>query len=299
MIRRSFLAFAALLWIGATQAFAVPFASDRISVVTKGEGPDVVLVHGLGSSSEIWASTVQAVPGFRYHLVQINGFAGTDAGGNKEGAVIAGSAAEIGRYIAEADLDRPAIIGHSMGGTVALEVAARHATVSKLMVVDMLPWLGVLFAPPGAGPESVKTAADALLQQSLSASPEARARTIETNIASMVKNEMLRADPLRHALASDRDVTARAYHELIVTNLRSDLGRITAPALVLYTDSPTLPLTDAQLAALYQAAYAPLARTEIKQVPDSWHFVMLDQPEWFAAELRRFLAASWSPPTTP
>jgi Niemann-Pick C1 protein len=68
-----------LLLLVPGSASAAPFASDRISVRVEGEGPDVVLVPGLGSSPQAWASTVAAVPGYRYHLVQVKGFAGLPA----------------------------------------------------------------------------------------------------------------------------------------------------------------------------------------------------------------------------
>ncbi|MBI1773177.1 MAG: alpha/beta hydrolase, partial [Burkholderiales bacterium] len=70
-------------------AWAAAFSSDRISVKTEGEGRDVVLVPGLSSSPRVWAELVKAVSGYRYHLVQVSGFAGQPAGGNTEGAVAA------------------------------------------------------------------------------------------------------------------------------------------------------------------------------------------------------------------
>jgi pimeloyl-ACP methyl ester carboxylesterase len=46
-------------------------------VAVRGSGPDVILIPGLSASRGIWSSTVAAVPGYRYHLVQVAGFAGT------------------------------------------------------------------------------------------------------------------------------------------------------------------------------------------------------------------------------
>ena len=96
--RRTFIA--AVLAAGAalplTQALAAPFASERITVRTEGSGPDVVLIPGLNSSPRTWASTVAAVPGYRYHLVQVSGFAGQPAGANKEGNVAAPVVAYLG-----------------------------------------------------------------------------------------------------------------------------------------------------------------------------------------------------------
>jgi len=119
-----------------TSVLAAPFASDRITVRTEGAGPDVVLIPGLNSSPRAWASTVAALPGYRYHLVQISGFGGQPVGGNKEGTVAAPVADEIVRYIREANLKQPAVIGHSMGGTIGMMLASRHPdALSRLMVV--------------------------------------------------------------------------------------------------------------------------------------------------------------------
>src|SRR5215210_4068912 len=121
-------------------AVSKPFAPTRFSVMVQGSGPDVILIPGLTGSREVWKGTVAAVPGYRYHLVQVAGFAGTPPRGNAQGNVVAPLAEEIARYIRSRGLRQPAIVGHSMGGTVAMMVAARHPSLAgKVMVVDMLP----------------------------------------------------------------------------------------------------------------------------------------------------------------
>ncbi|HEU0135611.1 MAG TPA: alpha/beta hydrolase, partial [Allosphingosinicella sp.] len=137
MSRRPFLLLALAL---SAPASAAPFKPTRISVEVRGSGPDVILIPGLASSRGIWNGTVAAVPGYRYHLVQVAGFAGTPSAGNGTGPVAASVAAEVARYIASGRLNRPAIVGHSMGGSIAMMVGARHpGSVGKVMVVDMLP----------------------------------------------------------------------------------------------------------------------------------------------------------------
>ena len=91
-----------------------------------GSGPDVILIPGLTASSAVWRPVVAAVPGYRYHLIQVAGFAGAPARGNARGEMVAPLADEIARYIAVNHLDHPAVVGHSMGGTLALMIAARH-----------------------------------------------------------------------------------------------------------------------------------------------------------------------------
>ena len=120
MKRRDFLFTAAAAGVVALvpPALAAParFSSDRISVVVQGGGPDVVLIPGLTASRDMWKGTVAAVPGYRYHLVQVAGFAGTPAGGNASGKVVEPVAAEIARYIGETGLRKPALIGRQKSG---------------------------------------------------------------------------------------------------------------------------------------------------------------------------------------
>ena len=98
--------------------FAKDFSSARISVRSAGSGSDVILIPGLGSSPRVWAEMVKAIPGHRYHMIQVSGFAGQPVGANNVGPVAAPVAEEIARYIAEQGLQKPAVVGHSLGGSI-------------------------------------------------------------------------------------------------------------------------------------------------------------------------------------
>lgn len=289
-VRRSLLAAALAACALSASAFAAPFASERITVTTQGTGSDVVLIPGMGSSPRVWAELMAAVPGHRYHLVKVNGFAGAPKSGNGAGAVVAPVAEEVARYMAASGLKPTPVIGHSMGGTVTLMLAARHPeAVSRLMVVDMIPFLGQLFGPPGTTAQSIKPTADAILARMQAATPEARSASSTAMIKSMVNTEAMRAGALDDSLTSDQDVVARVYHELIVTDLAPELGAIKAPATVLFVTPPSVPLTEAQMTAVYQGAYASLKGAQIKYIPASAHFIMWDQPARFQAEVKAFL----------
>ena len=291
--RREFIAAAALLAAGCAAPGAMggeAFRSDRISVVTQGSGPDVVLVHGLRSSRDVWRELVAAVPGYRYHLIQMNGFAGTSVPVAASGGFLDATAAEIARYISETGLVRPALIGHSMGGTLGMMIAARHPSlVSRLMVVDMIPFMGGLFGPPGTTAETVKPTADALRARMLGSDAPTLRKTIEDTIATMVKRDDRRAEAVHHGLTSDNAQSAQAFHELIVTDLRPELVNIKVPVTVLYVRSPAVPITDAQMDAYYKASYANVPQAKLVRIPDAYHFIMWDAPQRFAEEVRTFL----------
>ena len=267
------------------------FASDRISVEVTGSGPDVVLIPGLSSSPDVWAGTVAAVPGYRYHLVHVAGFASKAPGANGSGPVVAPVAEEIARYIDEAGLKRPAIVGHSLGGAWAMMVAARHPELaSKIMVVDMLPFMGAMFGPPGATPDNVRPIAEQIRQGIASSAGDQRRQTIEQTIATMIRTESLRPGPVEHSLASDPAVSGQAMYDLITTDLRPELSAIKVPVTVLWVVPPNAPVSQAQMEGFYKMSYANVPQAVLKRIPDSYHFIMLDQPEAFRSELRAFLA---------
>lgn len=268
------------------------FTSDRISVVTRGSGRDVILIPGLSSSRDVWSATADALDdNYRVHLVQLNGFAGAPVGGAGEGDVSAPAAEEIARYIREARLDHPAVIGHSMGGTMAMMLAARHPDqVGKLMVVDMFPFMGAMFGGAAATPASVTPIADQI-RTAMRASPQGQVsqQTINT-INTMVHTETARPAIIEQARTSDVGVVANAYHELIVTDLRPELSRITAPVTVLYVIPPQMPITPEQYDGYMRASYTNLPQARLVKIDDSYHFIMIDQFDRFMSEVRTFLA---------
>ncbi|HEY0623838.1 alpha/beta hydrolase [Sphingomonas sp.] len=292
--RRGLFAFVALLLTATllpAPAAAKDFASSRITVTVEGKGRDVILIPGLSSSPRVWKEMIAAIPGYRWHKVQVHGFAGTPAGGNAEGDVAASVAEELARYIAEQKLGAVTVIGHSMGGTMGMMLAARHPpSVSKLMVVDMLPFMGSLFGNADATPATLKPVADYLYAQSRTATPEARDKQLTGIITAMVNTESLRAGALEDARKSDPEVAGRAYRDLILTDLRPELPKITAKTVILYITPKGVTVTDAQIDTLYQASFAGLEGAVLKRVPNAAHFIMWDNAPLFQNEVKAFLA---------
>ncbi|HZF94975.1 MAG TPA: alpha/beta hydrolase [Allosphingosinicella sp.] len=274
------------------EAPRAPFASERIGVTVRGSGPDVVLVPGLTSSPEVWESTIAAVPGYRYHLVHVSGFAGRPAGANASGPVVEPVAEEIARYIREAGLSRPAIVGHSLGGTWAMLVAGRNpGLVSRAMVVDMMPAMGAMFGGPNATAETLRPAAEQMRTGIAAGGGPARRPMAEQTIASMVRTEPMRAAAVEHSMTSEPTVVAQAMYDLILADLRPEVSRIRVPLTVLYVRPPNAPVTDEQMAGYYTASYAGAPHARVVRIPDSYHFIMWDAPEAFQRELSALLAA--------
>ena len=272
------------------------FESGRFHVRVDGpEQPvgDIILIPGLTSSPEIWQGLTDELKGrYRIHRIHVQGFAGAPAEDNATGPVAAPVAEDLARYIAEQNLNKPIVIGHSMGGTIGMMLAARHPdSVGKLMVVDMIPFMGAMSAQPGTNPtvESVTPAVEAMSAQSAAATDEAYRAQMAAAVIGMIKTESLRAGPLEDAATSHRATTQNAYRELLLTDLRGELSRITAPVEVLYVafNFPGAPegFTD----GVYRMSYATLPSAQLKRIDDSAHFIMLDQPAAFLAEVNAFL----------
>ena len=279
-----------LIAFAAAPAAAQGFASDRISVAVRGTGPDVVLIPGLSSSPRVWESTIAAVPGYRYHLVHVAGFAGKAPGANATGPVVAPVAEEIARYIAEARLQRPALVGHSLGGSLAMMVAARHPErVSRLMVVDMFPFMGAMFAGPNATPDTLRPIAEQFRAGIASATGDPRRQRVEQTIAGMVRTESMRPQAVEDSLTSDAAASGQAMYDLIVTDLRPELANIRVPMTVLWVQPPGAPVTQEQMTGFYRMSYAGVPQAIVKNIPNAYHFIMWDAPEAFQAELRAFL----------
>src|SRR6185436_10145516 len=133
------------------------------------------------------------------------------------------------------NLNRPAVIGHSLGGLLGLLLAKHHPeAIGKLMIVDSLPFFGMLFGPT-ATVATVEPRAAQMRDQILNGTQAAHAAGEPRVMATLVKSHNAEAQAaVAAAVASDHTVVARAMYEDMTTDLRPDLAAIKTPTLVLY-----------------------------------------------------------------
>lgn len=272
------------------------FESGRFHVRIDGPAEpvgDIILIPGLSSSPEVWDGLTEQLKGrYRIHRIHVQGFAGAPVEDNATGPVAAPVAEDIARYIAEQNLNKPVVIGHSMGGSIGMMLAARHPdSVGKLMVVDMIPFMGAMFGTPGVNPtvETVTPNVDAFTARSAAMTDEQYRAQAAAAVTGMIKTESLRAGPLEDAATSDRAASQNSYRELLLTDLRPELSRITAPVEVLYVAFEIPGMTPEFTDTIYRMSYATLPSAQLKRIDNSAHFIMLDQPAAFAAEVNAFL----------
>ncbi|HWK35133.1 alpha/beta hydrolase [Sphingomonas sp.] len=263
---------------------AAPVQMEHISVSVTGAGPDVILIPGLSSPRAVWDGVVPALAKtHRVHVVQINGFGGDDPRANTAPGILDGTVADLDTYVARAGLKAPAVVGHSLGGLVGLMLARAHpGDVSRLMVVDSLPYIGDLFLR-GATVAMVEPQAKAMREQILASyGKPADAVGAERTANGLAATPEARAKVKAWAMAADPRVTAQALYEDMTTDLRPDIAAIAAPITAIYP---------APGDALYRDVYAKAKHATFVPITDTAHFVMLDQPGAFAGALTAFLAA--------
>ncbi|KPV49048.1 alpha/beta hydrolase, partial [Kouleothrix aurantiaca] len=98
-------------------------------------GPAVLLLHGWSSFKEIWWSALQALaPHVRAFAPDMPGHGGTPLLGTVQMHQVAARAA---RFAQARGLERLVLVGHSMGGNIAVELAlAQPALVERLLLAD-------------------------------------------------------------------------------------------------------------------------------------------------------------------
>jgi pimeloyl-[acyl-carrier protein] methyl ester esterase len=295
---RAFMLAAAIGWTAGTvssPAQAEPvrieapaFASDRLSVEVMGQGPDVILIPGFASSRDVWRPLAQRLAAtHRVHLVQLAGFAG-EPWTHGDGAFVQPVVDELARYATT--LNRPAVIGHSMGGLTGLLVAQQHPeAVGRVMSVDSLPFFSALYGPT-ATVESARPFADQAAAGILNADAAGYRVQQERTAAGMMRNEAGRADMVEWSMASDRQAMASAIRDVMTTDARPGLAAMTTPVWAVYAADANGGAPAAMADGMWGREYAALPGVKLVRVDDSRHFIMTDQPERLGALVDEFLA---------
>jgi pimeloyl-ACP methyl ester carboxylesterase len=221
-----------------------------------GAGPAVVLIHGLSGSGRWWAYNVPVLTQrYRVYNVDLIGF-GRSRG---QRLLLQDAAGWLTEWLHVAGIERAHLVGHSMGGYIAMGVAAAvPELVRRLVLVDAL----VLPMGPGL----VKHALD--LAQAM--------RFVSLNFLPVLVGDAMRAGPL---------TMWRATREVLSADLSDRLGAVQAETLVIWgeKDSVLDPKLGRKLAE-------QLPRASFVCVEGAGHNPMWDRPQRFNELLLDFLA---------
>ena len=245
------------------------FKPRAFGVEVSGSGPPILFIPGLGSPGEVWTQTVRHLEDrYECHVLTLSGFAGRPP---IEEPLSAAVRRDLTRYIRSRRLERPIVVGHSMGGFIALWLAVNAPeNVGAVIVVDAGPALS-------GDLEEAKE----LRSRWRDASDEefaARARFMYSGMASDPK----RLEAISQLAAkSDRRTIGDAIYEMMITNLTDRMPEIRAPALFV--------LADGGLQQRIRRQVEDVRDKEIVVIPRSRHFVMIDAPKQFLETIDAFL----------
>jgi len=266
------------------------FRDGRISVEVIGQGPDVILIPGFASSREVWRPLAERLSvTHRVHLVQLAGFAG-EPWAHGDGPFVAPVIDALTAYVETQGLERPAVIGHSMGGLSALLLAqARPDLVGRVMSVDSLPFFSALFGPrmtvETARPFATQAAA------SMTQPDDAAFRAGQAQGAvGLARDPVTRLAMVEWSVASDRRALGAAISDVMTTDARPGLAAMTTPVWAVYAADADGGAPAARADALWTREWAGTPDLTLERIDGARHFIMADQPEAFHAIVDRFLA---------
>jgi len=203
---------------------------ERIAIEVAGEGEPVVMIHGLGGTSNTWTALAPAFT--RNKRVRLD-LPGSGRSARYEGALSIGVFVDaVLKIMKSASVERAHVVAHSMGTIVAAHLAA--AEPGK---VRSLALFGPLLAPPdparaniraraqkarNEGSDGMQAIADALVQASTSSETKSRRHAA----VAFVRESLMRQDPDGYARSCDA----------LADMQPADTARIDCPALLVTGD---------------------------------------------------------------
>ena len=247
-------------WTGSARIQSVIVAGRRLHYVTRGtDGPPVVLLHGLSGSWRWWCRNIDPLAEqFRVYALDLS--RRDHWLGDRRRLRLSEAGHLLAGWLTAVGLERADLIGHSLGGLMAVQVAAAYPTrVGRLVLVNAA---GV---PP-------TTNLLGMTARALGPVPE---RTSE--FRRLVMADFLRANPLMVL------TTAREMLRYDVTGL---LARVTAPTLIVWgARDHVLPVTNA---AIFQAG---IAGARLYAMPHAGHNPMYYHADEFNRVVTDFLTS--------
>ncbi|MBT34107.1 MAG: alpha/beta hydrolase [Thalassobius sp.] len=255
--------------------------TDAFEVVKSGKGAkSIILIPGFASAGEVWDETKSKFEqDYTCYTLTMAGFAGVTP---QENPTFKNWETSIANYIKVNNIEKPIIIGHSMGGVFAMALAADYPDlIEKIIVVDALPCISALMNPTFKSVE--KPDCSAMVQQITSASDDQfyqmQKMSAQRLVADATKQELI----LNWSLESDRKTFAEMYCDFANVDLRENIKNIKCPSLILLEDyfKNVKPAIEAQ--------YKNLQTADLQYSTKGLHFIMYDDKEWYFNQLQNFL----------
>lgn len=261
-----------------------------LHVEITGRGRPLLLIPGLATSGEVWRDAVARLAGrYECHVVTLGGFAGQP---RYEGPFLDTARDSLLAYLRRQGLARPVVVGHSLGGVLALRLAiAAPEAIGPVVVLDAVPFLGGL-GQPQATAVSVRAQMEPMRKMIAGQSQEAYAEYQKSSghLRGIVTRPGDYARVLAWASTSSPVAVADAMTDVFATDLRETVAAVRSPLLVLgswygFKDFTTREAVERN----YRDQYARVPRWSFAMADSARHFLMLDDPDWTWAQAGRFL----------
>ena len=243
---------------------------------TAGRAPPVLLIHGWCCDHRHMAPQADhfARQGHAVVSLDLRGHGRSDK--PQQAYPISAFADDVAWCCRELQLQRPVLIGHSMGGIVAYEVAAR---------APQLPSAIVMLDAAVVMPAAVHEAVPHFLGLLSGPDHAAHLRDFVAKALFLPGDDIARkANILDDMAAAPQHVMVAAYEGLAAYDAQA-AGRVTAPALYIAADEPSPRCDMARLREL-------LPQLQLGRTVGSGHFCQLEVPEQVHPMIDRFLATS-------
>ncbi len=255
--------------------------------------PALILIPGLTDSAVVWEGTIaEFAPKHTVYALTLAGFGGRTP---SKAPLIDKAVAHVTALISQEHLDKPVIIGHSLGGFTVIRIAQEHPDVIRgAIAVDGLPIFPGMEKLPAAQRQAIGAR---MAAQMASSTPEQFQAISKAQIVPNL-TQAKNVDAVAAAGAgADPAASGQYMQELLAADLRPGLQNVTVPLLELVPFDATLdPLNPqspfksaAEKLAYYQSLLAGAKTARLQLVENSRHFIMYDQPQAFYDAVSSFL----------
>lgn len=259
--------------------------NQSIYLEVKGKGQPVILIPGFTVPGEVWNPLVKKLEAnYECHIVTLAGFGGKEP---VEFPWLPKVNERLKNYILDNGLENATIIGHSLGGTIATWLAAQiDLKLSEIVLIDALPAFGALMIP-NFNPDKLVYESPYNNQQ-LAMDDVAFEQIAIAMSKGMSLKESAQEKIKDWILESDRKTYVYGYTDYLKLDLREDLNKISIPVTII---AATEPYGEEMVKQTYKSQYANLKDYSFILAEDSGHFIMLDKPKWFLAQIQMILSS--------
>ena len=257
-------------------------AQEAISIVKTGKGKPILFLPGFTAPGSVWDETIKNLEGsFTSYRVSYAGFNGLAPIGTPWYDALK---TQLVAYIKQENLFMITLIGHSMGGNLAIDLAAELPNqVAGLILVESIPCMRELMMP-GVPASSLHYTSP--YNSKILAMSDEDFKKMATGMAQNMTNEQAKVDVLTNwSIKADRKTYVFGYTDLLKLDLREKLATINTPTLIVGASFPSKEMVRATL----EKQYAKLANKEVLIADGSKHFLMFDQPEWLYTQVNNYL----------